>query len=313
MITTNSIDVRSLSYEEWQKTRNRGIGGSDAASILGLNKWKSPIRVYMEKIGEIEPEKVGEAAYWGTKLEDLLAKEFEERTNKRAFNVNKILIHPEYDWMIANIDRRVVGENAILEIKTTSAYKKEDWEDDDIPQEYIIQVMHYMAVTGADKAYFATLIGGQKFLIKEIERDENLIDALIKHEKMFWENHVLKHTPPDLDGSEDSSNLILNMYPEAKEEGVLDLPNEADELLQNLSTVKTQINDLETIKTEYENKIKQMIGQHAKGFTTHYRVNWPTVESNRFDKKAFKKDHPDLCNQYTKKSISRRFTFKEVK
>jgi len=86
MITTNSIDVRSLSYEEWQKTRNRGIGGSDAASILGLNKWKSPIRVYMEKIGEIEPEKVGEAAYWGTKLEDLLAKEFEERTNKRAFS-----------------------------------------------------------------------------------------------------------------------------------------------------------------------------------------------------------------------------------
>jgi len=311
-ITENSIDTRSMTYERWVEERKKGIGGSDAASLLGLNKWKSPIRLYMEKIGEIESDKAGEAAYWGTKLENVVSKEFTKRTGKRAFNVNKILIHPEYDWMIANIDRRIVGENAILECKTTSAYNKEKWIGEEIPQEYIIQVMHYMAVTNTEKAYFACLIGGQKFVWKEIERDEELITMLIEQEKDFWENHVMKGIPPEMDGSDDAGNLILKMFPDGYDPEVVELNQEADDLLYQLSGLKDAIKTLDTQKKECENKVKVMVGEHAKAMTDHFMINWSTTKPS-FDSKAFQKDHPDLYDEYKIREGSRRFTYKEVK
>jgi putative phage-type endonuclease len=310
--TAKSIDKREMSYEQWIAERRKAIGGSDAASLLGLNSYKSPIRLYMEKIGEIEPEPAGEAARWGNILEDIVAKEFSRVTGKKAHNVNKILIHPEYDWMIANIDRRIVGENAILECKTTSAYNKDKWEGDEIPQEYIIQVMHYMAVTGAEKAYFACLIGGQKFVWKEIERDEELIELLTEQEKDFWENHVMKGIPPELDGSDDSKELLLKMYPEDSDPETIELDQEADVLLCQLDEVKKTIKTLNTQKTEYENKVKRMVGEHGKAITEHYRISWPTSKPT-FDPKAFKKDHPSLYEQYKIKPGTRRFTFKEAK
>ncbi len=307
-----SIDKREMTYEEWKEERRKAIGGSDAPSLLGLNSYKSSIRLYMEKTGEIAPEPAGEAARWGNILEDIVAKEFSRVTGKKAHNVNKILIHPEYDWMIANIDRRIVGENAILECKTTSVFNKDKWEGDEIPQEYIIQVMHYMAVTGAEKAYFACLIGGQKFVWKEIERDEELITMLIEQEKEFWEEHVMKKIPPELDGSDDSKDLILKMFPEGNDPEVIELDQEADVLLYKLDEVKKVIKTLTTQKTEYENKVKAKVGEHAKAMTEHYNISWPTSKPS-FDSKAFQKDHPDMYKKYRIKPGTRRFTFKEAK
>ncbi|MFX8004365.1 lambda-exonuclease family protein, partial [Acinetobacter baumannii] len=126
-----------------------------------------------------------DAAYFGTMLEDLVAKEFERRSGKKVRRKNAMLKHPEHPFIMANIDRMIVGEKAILECKTTSAYNAKEWESEEIPDSYIIQVQHYLGVLGPEyqKAYFAVLIGGNKFVWKEIERDDELIEIIFEAEK----------------------------------------------------------------------------------------------------------------------------------
>ncbi len=304
------LDTKRISYEEWKKARKNGIGGSDAAAIAGLNRFKSPLAVYLEKIGEVDNNVDNEYVYWGSVLEDLVAKEFEKRTGKKVHKVNAILVHPEYPFMIANIDRKVVGEDAILECKTTSAWNAKEWKDDEVPQEYIIQVQHYMAVTGAKKAYIAALIGGNHFEIKEIERDDELIESLIQIEKDFW--HLVEtKTPPDIDGSKASSEILNILYPAPTTDEILSLGGDVEKLIEERNALVDQIKQLDEMKTEKENKIKALLGEHETARTNKYFISWKAITSKRFDSKSFKKDYKDLYDKYTKESSYRRLTIKE--
>jgi len=299
-----------IASDEWKTRRKRGIGGSDAAAALGLSRWKSPLRLYLEKIGEIEEEPDNEAMYWGRVLEDVVVKAFEERTGKKTRRVNHMLIHPEYPFMLANIDRRIVGEKAILEVKTTAQWNEEEWKGDEIPQEYIIQGQHYLAVTNYSKVYFAVLVGGRKLIIKELERDNELIDMIIEGEKKFWEM-VENRTPPELDGSKDAEEILSYIYPRAEEGTVIELPA-YESLAEELVAIKKQIKELEQLAKEKENKIKELIGENEKAILGRYEVNWKNITSTRFDTKAFKKEYPDLYKQFARESSYRKFTIKEV-
>jgi len=300
-----------VASDEWKTRRKRGIGGSDAAAALGLSRWKSPLRLYLEKIGEIEEEPDNEAMYWGRVLEDVVVKAFEERTGKKTRRVNHMLIHPQHSFMLANIDRRIVGEKALLEVKTTAQWNEEEWKGDEMPQEYIIQGQHYLAVTGYDKAYFAVLVGGRKLLIKELPRDEELIEMIIEGEKRFWE-HVEKRIPPELDGSPDAEKILNYLYPVAQEGTTIELPPTAENLVEEIRLLSQQIKELETLKKEKENKLKEMIGEAEKAYVGNYVITWKNVVSMRFDTKKFKKDHPDLYAQYAKETLYRRFSIKEA-
>ncbi len=306
-------NTSDMTHEEWLKERTHGIGGSDAAVILGLNKWKSPMQLYMEKIGEIESDESSEAAYWGQVLEDVIAKEFARRTGKKVRNRYAILRHPEYPWMLANVDRLIVGERAGLECKTASEYLKDEWVGDEVPAPYLIQCQHYMAVTGFDAWWIAVLIGGNKFQYKKIERDDEIIQMLIEAEEEFWNGHVVPRIPPEFDGSEASEKLLRSLYPEAEPDTETELPPEADKLIEALEQVNAEINELTEIKKSYENKLKGMLGEFERGITANHIVSWKTYTSNRIDTKRLKAERPDIYEQYLKSSISRRFTIKEVK
>ncbi|TCS80355.1 YqaJ viral recombinase family protein [Tepidibacillus fermentans] len=303
--------TNEMSREEWLKARRNGIGGSDAAAIAGLNKWKSPVAVYLEKTGMVEVEEVfSEAAYFGTLLEDVVAQEFSKRTGLKVRRKNAILQHPEYPFMIANVDRLIVGENAGLECKTASEYLKDEWKDDDIPASYLIQCQHYMAVTGFDSWWIAVLIGGNKFIYKKIERDEEIIQYLINIEKDFWDNHVVKRIPPMFDGSKASSDLLKALYPEAEHDSEIELDSEADTLITALEQVNEELKQLEEKKAEYENRIKAKLGDFERGIASNHIVTWKTINSSKFDSTRFKKEHPDLYKQYVKESSYRRFSIK---
>ena len=305
------INTKAISYEEWKAARRRGIGGSDAAAIAGLNRFKSPLAVYLEKIGELDKDVDSESAYWGKILEEVVAREFERRTGKRVHKVNAILVHPKCDFMIANIDRKVVGENAILECKTTSAYNAKEWQSDEIPQEYIIQVQHYMAVTGTAYAYVAALIGGNRFVWKKIERDDELIDNLIKIELEFW-HFVETKTLPDIDGSESTAEVLNLLYPLSStvDETIL-LSPDANDLIEERNTLVEQIKQLEEMKAEKENRIKALLGEHESGRTDKYFVSWKPITTRRFDSKRFKKENADMYEKYVKESSYRRLTIQE--
>lgn len=300
-----------MSRDEWLKARRNGIGGSDAAAIAGLNKWKSPVGVYLDKVGQAPDEdSAGEAAYWGNVMEDIVAQEFSKRTGLKVRKRNAILKHPEHSFMLANVDRLIVGKREGLECKTASEYLKDLWEGEDIPASYLLQCQHYMAVTGYEAWHIAVLIGGNKFVYKKVERDEELIKYLIKIEKDFWEEHVLKENPPMFDGSDASVDLLKALYPESEPDTEIMLPADTNTYLEALDQVNADLKELETKKKEYENKIKALMGDNEKAFAGERIVTWKSITSNRFDSKGFSSEYPDLYNKFTKQSSHRRFAVK---
>lgn len=305
----------NMSREEWLDQRTKGIGGSDSSIILGLNKWKTAFELWLEKTGQVIPQELqSDAAYFGTQLEDLVAKEFEKRSGKKVRRKNAMLKHPEHEFIIANVDRMIVGEKAILECKTTSAYNLKEWENDEIPESYIIQVQHYLGVLGPEykKAYFAVLIGGNKFVWKEIERDEELINLLFEQEINFWNNHVIANIAPALDGSSAAEQYLKKRYEKVEKGKSVDFTSEYKERIDEYLNIKSSIKSLEEQMKEIENHIKNEMKDAELGFVQNYQTEWKSITSNRVDTKKLKETYPDIYSQVVKESSYRKFGIKEI-
>lgn len=303
------VKTKDMTREDWLKWRRCGIGGSDVAAIAGLSKYRSPIGVWLDKTGQIEPDEAGEATYWGTLHEELIAQEFMKRTGLKVRRRNQMLQHSKYPWMLANLDRVVVGESAFLECKTASEYLKSSWEADKVPDAYMLQIQHYLAVTDLPYCYIAVLIGGNKFRHQRVDRDNELIDYIITIEHDFWQL-VAKRTPPEVDGSDASTELLNRLYPSADPGSVILLPDEAEVLLKQYDEAKENLEHWENRKEESENKIKLLMENSEIAVLGDRKVTWKSVTSNRIDSKSLKKAHPDLYVQFTNRSESRRFIIK---
>lgn len=311
----SAISTLEMTRQEWLEARTKGLGGSDAAIVIGLNKWKTSFELWLEKTGQVIPnENQSEAAYWGTMLEELVAKEFERRTGKKVRRRNAIFQHPEYPYIIANIDRFVVGEKAILECKTTSAYNADEWKNDEIPEAYIVQAQHYLGVLGPEykKAYFAVLIGGQKFLWKEIERDDELINMIFETEKHFWHEHVEKNIPPKLDGSSAAEEYLKKRYANAERGKTVDLKHEYKSKIEELLSLKETIKQLEEQEKALENEIKNELKDAEYGMVGNYQISWKPIVSNRVDSKTLKEKFPQVYEQVLKSSSYRKFAIKQI-
>ncbi|MEK4606575.1 YqaJ viral recombinase family protein [Geobacillus sp. FSL W8-1251] len=306
-------NTSEMSHEEWLQARTCGLGGSDASVVLGLNRYKTPFELWLEKTGQVTPQSsTSEAAYFGTLLEDLVAKEFEKRSGKKVRKRNAMFQHPEHEFILANIDRFIVGEKAILECKTASAFLAKEWEGDDIPEAYIVQMQHYLGVLGPEykKGYFAVLIGGQKFIWKEIERDDELIEMIFQAEIDFWNNHVLKKNPPMFDGSDASSDLLKTLYPTAKFDEEIELPPHANELIAKYEQAKQEEAEAAERRKEAENQLKAMLGDYERAFAGDRIVTWKNVHSSRVDMKLLKEKYPEIYQEVVKETVSRRFSIK---
>ena len=306
------VPTKGMPRDEWLAWRRRGIGGSDAAAVAGLDPHKSPTRVWLEKTGQLPEEESGEAARWGLLLEPIIAQEFCERTGKKVRRRNAILQHPEHEWMLANIDREIVGEPALLEIKTVNAWDGKGIDEERIPDRYVIQGQHCLAVTGLQRCYYAILIGGQRLVITHVDRDEELIAQLIEIEREFW-RHVETGTPPPPDGSDDAKELLARMYPDADPDSIAVLPAEAEDLVRQWHEAKAAEREAAARRQEAENKLKAMLGDRAIGRLYGIDVvTWKPVTQTRIDTKRLKAEKPDIYQQYATTTTYRRFDVKEV-
>lgn len=306
-----AISTKEMDRIEWMQLRKSGLGGSDAGTVLGFNSYKTPYQLYLEKTGQYEEVVDNEAVYFGNELEDFVAREFAKRTGKKVRRMNRFLRHKQYPFMTANLDRVVIGERAVLECKTASEYMREAWEGDDIPATYLCQVHHYLAVTGFEKAYIAVLIGGNKFVWKEVERDEEFIEILIEREKDFWENHVLADVAPPIDGSNAAGELLKKMYPQDDSTAIM-LTKDDETILDALEALTEEIKSLETQKKEYENRIKLKLESATEAHSPRHKLTYKTIVSNRIDSKKLKEEAPDVYEKYVKPSSSRRLTIKKL-
>ena len=305
------VSTENMPYPEWLEWRKKGIGGSDASVVCGISRYKSPVELWIDKTDQIQSAEAGEAAYWGTLLESVVRAEFTKRTGIEIQCVNQLLQSEEHPFMLANLDgtcEHPEHGTCIFEAKTASAYKSGEW-DDAIPDEYQLQLQHYLAVTGYNGAYIAVLIGGNTFRWKFIERDEELISMLVELEENFW-HHVQTNTPPPMDGSDASAKFLAERFPDSVPKSQITLPDNAAELLAQYDVACEQLAAITEKKTEAENKLKEMLGENEIGTTDSHIVTWKSIVQERLDSKTLKAEHPILCKQYTTKSSYRRFTIK---
>jgi len=305
-----------MTRTEWLQFRQNGIGGSDVSGIAGMNKYTSPMGVYLSKVTPIDEQNdtAGEAAYWGNELEEVVAKEFQKRSGLKVRRRNEMLAHDEHDFMIANLDRVIVGKKQILECKTASIYMAKEWEGDGVPAGYYLQIMHYLAVTGYEGAWVAVLIGGQKFVYKYIERDEDVIENIVKVCSDFWHNHVIPKVPPAYDGSEASGKLLGQLFPSSNADVHLVMTDEYDALIDQYTKAADEEKAAKTVKAEAENKMKALIGEAEKAIGQTHVVEWKNVKGrDTVDGKSLKTDDPELYQKYLKPGKpTRRFAVKQI-
>lgn len=314
------LSVKAASdHEKWLKTRDLGIGGSDAAVIMGLNSYKSPYQLWMEKTGQVEPPDLSDNqyVYWGTKNEANIADWFQEETGKKVKRLGTLQSR-EYPFMLANVDRTVIGENAGLEIKTAGVSQYRKWKDDEIPDAYYCQCLHYMAVTGADYWYIAVLLGGNEAKWKRIERNEEDIKTLIEAEKEFW-NLVQTKTAPPVDGSLSCSQALASRYADSRDEEIM-LPEEADTLIARINGDTEIMGKLKEQISLNQNRLKEMLGDAEAGRVGSFKVTWKTTNGRETcPLSKLKKADPDMYQALKDKGFisagkaSRRFSIKEVK
>ncbi|MGN0679869.1 MAG: YqaJ viral recombinase family protein [Oscillospiraceae bacterium] len=300
--------TENLPYEQWLEYRRQGIGGSDAAVVCGISRYKSPFELWLEKTGEQPNREAGEPAYWGTLLEPVVRNEFEKRTGIEVSTTKKLLQSEEHPFMLANLDgiceHPELG-TCVFEAKTASAFKAAEW-DNTIPDEYMLQIQHYMAVTGYKGAFIAVLIGGNSFKWKFVERDEELISMLIRCEERFW-NNVQDGTPPPIDSSEATARFLADKFAECKGETIT-LPNSAIEIIRRYDTVSAKLDELTEEKRLAENLLKEMLGNNECGTIENSIVTWKSVSQERLDSKKLKTEHPALYKEYATKTTYRRFS-----
>ncbi|WP_326646101.1 YqaJ viral recombinase family protein [Streptosporangium sp. NBC_01755] len=282
------------SREEWLKARRSGIGGSDALGVLGLSQYSSRYTVWADKSGLLRETDDSEVMRWGRLLEPVIAAEFQERTGIEATTCG-LMRHVERSWQLASVDR-LTADGGVLEIKTTSAYKAGDWDDDQLADAAEAQLQHYLAVTGLEHGYAAALIGGQRLEIRHVERNDRLISLMVEAQADLWQM-VQDGTPPALDGTDATARAIAELCPYA-----IDLPAELPAAMVTRLRADQgwaeEIKILEQQRKAVKNEITALLGDLNVGtYQGQDVVTWKNTGKFAADK--FTSDHPDLAEQFT--------------
>ena len=213
--------------------------------------------------------------------------------------------HP---FMLADVDRMVVGENAGLECKTASPYLADKWKDGKIPLHYQLQCYHYMSVCNADAWYIAVLIYGRDFKYYRLERDEGMMADLIQIEQDFWENYVQKGILPEPDGSELADQVIAEYFKETLKDTIV--LSGFDEKLNRRQELSALVAKLETEMKQIEQELKLYLGEAEIAENEKFRVSWKQMSRQKIDEKRLKEEQPEIYERYKKTLQYRRFMVK---
>lgn len=315
MSSVYTKSLMGMSHTDWLMTRRKSIGGSDASALVGLNKWATPYTVWADKVGALPEKEDTEAMRCGRDLEDYVAKRWSAETGKRLSHANKFYYNRKYPYSHALIDRRVQGESAGLECKTTSSLDIKQFANTEFPEQYYAQCVHYLAVTGFEKWYLAVLVYGRGFFTYELDREDVAedMDALMKAESEFWRKYVITKSAPPADGEEataDALNTIFKNEWSGQSVGLTGYEETAKRLLQ----LKEQSAELKKLERECENILKDAMQTAEEGILKGYKITWKTQERKTLDAEALKLALPDFnFDNYYRTTKSRVFRVKAIK
>ena len=312
------VKTQQLSRAEWLDVRRQGIGSSDAAAAVGLSPYQSPLELWAQKTGKAsfaqpDPDDDSQPMYWGTLLEPIVAAHYTRRTGRRVRRVNAVLQHPEHPWMLANLDREVLGtpEVQILECKTAGIHGARLWRDG-VPEYVQLQVMHQLAVTGKQAADVIVLIGGQELRIHRIERDAAVIERLIELEAAFWQR-VQDGAPPPADGSASAERALQALYPQDSGQ-TLDWTQDMEmgSTFSDLQAVRERLKAFELQEAQLRQRIEERMGEASRAVFETGEVTFRRIkDSVVLDTKRLLPEQPGLKDAYGQvRAGSRRFVLR---
>src|SRR5262245_5591120 len=215
----------------WLEARRQGLGGSDAAAVLGVSPYQTPLQLFADKLGLVDPGVESEEMRWGRLLEPLIATRYAEETERTLAPAEPytIAVHPECDFIRATLDRVILqaGDKPVpapLEMKTANAFRADEWEEEP-PVHVQVQGQHQLLVTGSGWVSFAVLIGGNRFRWVDMERNDTFIALLAERLKAFWRRVQLNDPPPV---TADDKDVLAALYPREQADKRIALPPAAD-------------------------------------------------------------------------------------
>jgi putative phage-type endonuclease len=307
------VDTRTLDRGQWLEVRKGGIGSSDAAAAAGLNPYKSQLELWMEKTGRAaangEAPDTDSPMFWGTLLEPYVAAAYQQKTGRKVRKVNAVLQHPTFNFMLANVDREIVGsaEVQILECKTAGEFGSRLWRDG-VPEYVQLQVQHQLAVTGKAAADLAVLLCGQELQIHRIPRDDEIIARLTVLETRFWE-YVETDTPPPADGSESAARALRQLYPGNSTTLDFSQDEALSQVFTSLAALKTEMEIKGKHAEEHKQVLQQAMGDASRAIFAGGEVSFKrSKDGTSLDTKRLAADHPELTAKYiVTRPGSRRF------
>jgi putative phage-type endonuclease len=299
----------------WLKARHGGLGGSEAATALGLNPYQSAYELCLDKMAppRLDEDEPGpdDPRWWGNELEDDVATAFEVATGLTTVPAPGLLASIAYPFMYASPDRLVLDGDTLvglLECKTTNHFRATEWVDDELPTPALLQTHHYLIVTGLPRAWVAGLIGGQRFVVKDVAPDPALHQHIIQAERTFWQC-VQDGTPPPPDGSRGAGQAVRERWPASTTEDAVVLSPAEYDAVRRMRALDAQMKDLARAKDALVQGLQDRMGEHPAAIYDDQTVaRWTNVTTQRLDTTALKKAHPQLVAEFTKATTSRRFT-----
>lgn len=324
---TNCKVLSTVSQDEdeaqWLANRSKGIGGSDIGTICGVNKYSSARLLYFKKTGQYQDSEAfqfSEASLermgWGHKLEPIVADEFMARTGKKVVICPATLQHKDYEWALANTDRIIVDENdvpyGILEVKTADARLLKDWEEGDIPMSYIYQLQWYLWILDLKYGAFAALVGGNKFVMIEVTRNDDLIlNEMLPAADKFWNHNVKNLVEPELSGESADGDFLKELYGDVEKGSEIALNEDDDnDLASFIVETKAKIKQLEKEVSEATYKLQNKMKTKEIGYTEDHIIKWSPRQQNRVDTDLLKTQYPEIFDKCRKTIRFRVFTVK---
>lgn len=304
-------DTKKMTYEEWVELRKSSIGGSDAATCVGMNKYSSLITLYADKKGLSKPIEDNEAMRLGRDLEQYVADRYAEKTGNKVRNDFFMYQDDEYDFITANIDRRIVGENAGLECKTMSSFNGFNLENNEVPSHYYCQCQHYMMVMGFDRVDLAILVLQRGLYVIPIERNDSFIQKLREAEIEFWHNCIEQDNIPAPDGSDSSLDVLKQLYPTAHPDTSINIPD-LDYLIDGYKDAAEMAKHYEDIKKTKQAEICKLLGDNEVAVGDKYGCSWKNQSKISIDTKRLKAEMPEIYAKYSNVSDYRVFRTKNL-
>ncbi len=266
MFDTYDLVCSTSDRTAWLKARASGLGASEIAAACGESPWDSPYSLWARKSRHLPEKDESEAMTWGRLLEPVIIAEYGRRSGRKAEPHGLLLRSREHPWALATLDGMTWSDDGQapwpLEIKNSSQYMAEHWVEGP-PVHYQYQVQQQMLVTGARKATSACLLGGNRLVWCDIERDERMIRKIIERGSELWQR-VLDDVPPDVDGSEATARALNAMHPES-DGRTLCLDAEMMSVADEIETLKVSNKAAKERLDELEARVKATLGAAEMG------------------------------------------------